>query len=107
MTPFPPPADTGTEGGPSVLCSVTGPSPPPLTRVQKEEARQSAEDQERQLASVRLAYQDLSLEQRKQTDRVKNLDPKKAEQLERLGMGFGGTGSGYAEGSGEGGGYSC
>ncbi|XP_043230749.1 ADP-ribosylation factor GTPase-activating protein 2-like isoform X1 [Amphibalanus amphitrite] len=60
----------------------------------KEEARQTAEEQERQLASVRLAYQDLSLEQRKQTDRVKNMDPKKAEQLERLGMGFGGGNSG-------------
>ena len=65
------------------------PPPPP----QKEEARQSAADQERQLASVRLAYQDLSLEQRKQSDRVKNLDPKKAEQMERLGMGFGGGGT--------------
>ena len=68
-------------------------SPPPHTHTQKEEARQSAADQERQLASVRLAYQDLSLEQRKQSDRVKNLDPKKAEQMERLGMGFGGGGT--------------
>lgn len=60
----------------------------------KEETRQSVADQERQLASVRLAYQDLSLEQRKQSDRIKNLDPKKAEQMERLGMGFGGGASG-------------
>ncbi|XP_037069955.1 ADP-ribosylation factor GTPase-activating protein 2-like [Pollicipes pollicipes] len=58
----------------------------------KEQEQQSAADRERQLASVRLAYQDLSLEQKKQSDRMKNVDPKKAEQMERLGMGFGSSG---------------
>jgi ADP-ribosylation factor GTPase-activating protein 2/3 len=37
---------------------------------------------------MRLAYQDMSLERKKQEDKLKQSDPKKAEQLERLGMGF-------------------
>lgn len=51
----------------------------------------SQEDEEKQVASVRLAYQDLSLEQKKQEDRLKRVDPKKAQQMERLGMGFAST----------------
>lgn len=50
---------------------------------------QLAEQKEKQLASMRLAYQDLSLQQKKQQDKLKQVDPKKAEQIERLGMGFG------------------
>lgn len=38
--------------------------------------------------SVRLAYQDLSVQQKKEEDKLKRTDPKKAEQVERLGMGF-------------------
>ena len=37
---------------------------------------------------MRLAYQDMSVERKKQEDKMKKLDPKKAEQFERLGMGF-------------------
>ena len=42
-------------------------------------------------ASMRLAYKDMSLERKKQEDKLKAADPKKAEQFERLGMGFGGS----------------
>lgn len=40
------------------------------------------------LASVRLAYQDLSLKAQKQEEKLKHSDPTKAKQMERLGMGF-------------------
>ncbi|XP_076444724.1 ADP-ribosylation factor GTPase-activating protein 2-like isoform X2 [Babylonia areolata] len=46
------------------------------------------EEQEKQMASMRLAYQDMSLQRKKQEEKIKATDPKKAEQLERLGMGF-------------------
>jgi hypothetical protein len=39
--------------------------------------------------SLRLAYHDLSLERKRQDERMKNMDPKKKEQAERLGMGYG------------------
>ena len=39
------------------------------------------------MASMRLAYQDLSVEQKKTEDKIRNIDPKKAKQVERLGMG--------------------
>ena len=39
---------------------------------------------------MRLAYQDMSLEMKKQEAKLKAADPKKAQQMERLGMGFGG-----------------
>ena len=42
---------------------------------------------------MRLAYQDLSLEKKKQEEKLKHLDPKKAAQAERLGMGM--TASSY------------
>lgn len=51
----------------------------------------SPEEEEKQVASVRLAYQDLSLEQKKHEDKLKRTDPKKALQVERLGMGFAST----------------
>lgn len=40
------------------------------------------------MASMRLAYQNLSLQQRKEEEKLKSIDPKKAQQIERLGMGF-------------------
>nr|XP_002740329.1 PREDICTED: ADP-ribosylation factor GTPase-activating protein 2-like isoform X1 [Saccoglossus kowalevskii] len=43
-------------------------------------------------ASMRLAYQDLSLQKKKEEDKLKSADPKKAQQMERLGMGFSGRG---------------
>ena len=46
-------------------------------------------------ASMRLAYQDLSMERKKQETQLKNADPKKAEQMQRLGMGM--TGSRYGQ----------
>ena len=40
---------------------------------------------------MRLAYKDMSMERQKQEEKLKQSDPKKAAQLERLGMGgFGG-----------------
>lgn len=49
----------------------------------------SEEDQAQALASVRLAYQDLSIKQHKEEEKLKITDPNKAKQIERLGMGFG------------------
>lgn len=40
------------------------------------------------MVSVRLAYQDLSIQAQKQEDKLKQTDPAKAKQMERLGMGF-------------------
>ncbi|UYV64315.1 ARFGAP2 [Cordylochernes scorpioides] len=64
--------------------------------IMKEKAHQEAvkqkeiqaEEEEKKLASMRLAYQDLSLQQKKAENKIKELNPKKAEQMERLGMGF-------------------
>merc|ERR1719167_2026432 len=39
---------------------------------------------------MRLAYQDLTVNAEKQKKELAKMDPKKAEQMERLGMGFGG-----------------
>ncbi|XP_041351686.1 ADP-ribosylation factor GTPase-activating protein 2-like isoform X2 [Gigantopelta aegis] len=49
------------------------------------------EEQETQMASMRLAYKDMSLERKKQEDKLKAADPQKAVQFERLGMGFAGN----------------
>lgn len=49
----------------------------------------SEEEQAQTLASVRLAYQDLSIKQHKEEEKLKAIDPNKAKQMERLGMGFG------------------
>jgi len=37
---------------------------------------------------MRLAYNDMAKEKKKHEDKMRNLDPKKAEQAERLGMGY-------------------
>ena len=40
---------------------------------------------------MRLAYKDMSLERKKQEEKIMAVDPQKAEQFERLGMGFAGN----------------
>jgi len=64
----------------------------------KEEAKRAeaktAEEEAASIASMRLAYQDLGLQQKKKEQALSKMDPKKAEQMERLGMGFG-AGSGF------------
>ncbi|XP_021355373.1 ADP-ribosylation factor GTPase-activating protein 2-like isoform X2 [Mizuhopecten yessoensis] len=46
------------------------------------------EEQEKQMASMRLAYKDMSVQRKKEEEKLKVTDPKKAAQYERLGMGF-------------------
>ena len=48
----------------------------------------TAEEELESVASMRLAYQDLSMQKNKQEDKLKSIDPAKAKQMERLGMGF-------------------
>lgn len=52
----------------------------------------SAKEQEDREAAVRLAYKDLSTnlstQQQQKEEQVRRQDPKKAEQVERLGMGI-------------------
>merc|ERR1719266_781723 len=56
----------------------------------KMEAAKTEEEAAAQVASMRLAYQDLTVNAEKQKKELAKMDPKKAEQMERLGMGFGG-----------------
>ena len=42
-------------------------------------------------ANMRLAYQDMSVQRNKEEARLTKTDPKKAQQFERLGMGFAGN----------------
>ena len=51
------------------------------------------------MVSLRLAYQDLEVQQKKKDQAMSRMDPKKAQQMERLGMGFG-SGAGAATGFG-------
>jgi len=66
----------------------------------KEEAKLAAavkteEEQAAAMTSMRLAYQDIAIQQKKNDQALSKMDPKKAQQMERLGMGFGsGTGFG-------------
>ncbi|RUS82029.1 hypothetical protein EGW08_010220 [Elysia chlorotica] len=55
------------------------------------EQAKTKEEQDKQIASMRLAYQDMSLQRKKQEEKLMKNDPKKAEQFERLGMGFAGN----------------
>ncbi|XP_075160308.1 ADP-ribosylation factor GTPase activating protein 3 isoform X2 [Haematobia irritans] len=48
----------------------------------------TAEEEIESVASMRLAYQDLSLKKNQEEARLKSIDPAKAKQMERLGMGF-------------------
>lgn len=52
------------------------------------EKKLTAEEEEEAIQSVRLAYHDLSIKKTKEEERLKNIDPTKAKQMERLGMGF-------------------
>lgn len=45
-------------------------------------------EQEEAMTSVRLAYQEMSLKNKREEERVKHKDPSKAKQMERLGMGM-------------------
>jgi ADP-ribosylation factor GTPase-activating protein 2/3 len=54
----------------------------------------NTEDEAKAVANMRLAYQDLSMNQQRETEKLKKSDPVKAAQMERLGMGFGGFGVG-------------
>ncbi|XP_070541538.1 ADP-ribosylation factor GTPase-activating protein 2-like isoform X1 [Ptychodera flava] len=67
------------------------------SQAQKEDQRKqeaakpkTKEEAEAEMTSMRLAYQDLSMQQKKEEAKMKSVDPKKAQQMERLGMGFGG-----------------
>ncbi|RWS27262.1 ADP-ribosylation factor GTPase-activating protein 2-like protein, partial [Leptotrombidium deliense] len=51
------------------------------------------EEAEENLASINLAYQDLSERQKLTEEKLRSIDPQKAQQLERLGMGFTNAGS--------------
>ncbi|XP_022905782.2 ADP-ribosylation factor GTPase-activating protein 2 isoform X1 [Onthophagus taurus] len=51
-------------------------------------AELSEKEKEERDAAVRLAYKDLSVQQQQKEEQMKKVDPKKAEQLERLGMGL-------------------
>lgn len=52
------------------------------------EKKLTNEEEADAISSVRLAYQDLSIQKQREEDRIKAVDPKKAAQMERLGMGF-------------------
>lgn len=56
------------------------------------EKKMTDEEKEDAMTSVRLAYQDLSIKKQKEEDRLKIVDPNKAKQMERLGMGYGNRG---------------
>jgi ADP-ribosylation factor GTPase-activating protein 2/3 len=52
------------------------------------EKKLTDEEEAEAMTSVRLAYQDLSMQKQREENRLKTLDPNKAKQMERLGMGF-------------------
>ncbi|KAL1130230.1 hypothetical protein AAG570_013168, partial [Ranatra chinensis] len=62
-------------------------------KVQEKQTEQKPGEEDDQvvefIASVRLAYEDLSLKQKKEEEKMKAVDPLKARQMERLGMGLG------------------
>ena len=60
-------------------------------RAREESVRNAAsteKEKEQREAAVRLAYKDLSIQQQQKEEQLKKVDPKKAEQMERLGMGM-------------------
>ena len=46
------------------------------------------EETEERIESIRMAYKDLSEKQKQTEEKMRSIDPNKANQLERLGMGF-------------------
>lgn len=52
------------------------------------EKKLTAAEEEEVVQSVRLAYQDLSLKAQQEGEKLKAVNPNKARQMERLGMGF-------------------
>lgn len=69
-----------------------------VASVRKEEKivneSKTAEENAKAMANMRLAYQDLGVQQKKHEEKLAKVDPSKAAQSERLGMGFGGFGGG-------------
>ncbi|XP_050393915.1 ADP-ribosylation factor GTPase-activating protein 2 isoform X3 [Patella vulgata] len=55
-----------------------------------QEAR-TVEEQQKQMASMKLAYKDMDAKRLREEAKLKAADPKKAEQFERLGMGYAGS----------------
>ena len=70
-----------------------------IASTRREEIVQTAEEKEAAMVSMRLAYQDLEVQQKKKEQAMSRMDPKKAQQMERLGMGFG-SGAGQTTGFG-------
>lgn len=56
------------------------------------EKKMTVEEEAEAMTSVRLAYQDMSIKKQKEEERLKQSDPNKAKQMERLGMGYGNRG---------------
>ncbi|KAK2141663.1 hypothetical protein LSH36_1059g01048 [Paralvinella palmiformis] len=60
-----------------------------LSEMAVSQEKQLKEDESKKLANMRLAYKDMGLEEKRRDDKMKNFDPRKKEQAERLGMAFG------------------
>ncbi|XP_017782946.1 PREDICTED: ADP-ribosylation factor GTPase-activating protein 2 isoform X2 [Nicrophorus vespilloides] len=56
----------------------------------------SEQEQVEKEAAMRLAYKDLSAQQHKKEEQLRKMDPKKADQMERLGMGVNNTKTGIS-----------
>nr|XP_053638602.1 ADP-ribosylation factor GTPase-activating protein 2-like [Cherax quadricarinatus] len=52
----------------------------------------SKEEQQQSLQNLERVYEDMSLAGKREEERMKRVDPKKAQQAERLGMGLGARG---------------
>jgi hypothetical protein len=67
------------------------------------EATRNPEEEAKAMASSRLAYQNLYVQQKQEEECLKKVDPSKDSQIERLGMGFRGEmlncwcGSGFSD----------
>ncbi|MGH0170295.1 UNVERIFIED_CONTAM: hypothetical protein FKN15_058905 [Acipenser sinensis] len=57
-------------------------------REQEQNTKKKMEKEETVVTSLRLAYQDLEIQRKKDDEKMKNFQGKKKEQAERLGMGF-------------------
>ncbi|KAK6487931.1 ADP-ribosylation factor GTPase-activating protein 3-like isoform X1 [Huso huso] len=57
-------------------------------REQEQNTKKKMEKEETIVTSLRLAYQDLEIQRKKDDEKMKNFQGKKKEQAERLGMGF-------------------